>query len=69
LRYLLLLFLFLNLVFVAIAQNTKTNPSLRIKKAVDKITIDGELNEPDWSQELGTDVAKDFFQKPKLKPK
>lgn len=34
-------------------------PSLQIKKAVSKITIDGELNENDWQ---AADTAKDFFQ-------
>ena len=62
LRYLLLLFFLLNLAFVAVAQNNKPKPFLIIKKANGKIIIDGELNEPDWSRELGTNVAKKFFQ-------
>lgn len=53
------LFILLNIAFAAIAQNTRPKPSLVIKKATGKITIDGKLNEPDWQT---AEVAKDFFQ-------
>jgi hypothetical protein len=41
------------------AQTTKPTPSLHIKKATSKITIDGILNEKDWNT---AEKAADFFQ-------
>ncbi len=52
----ILFFIYSSLLY---SQTKKATPSLQIKKAEDKIVIDGELNEKDWEV---ASIAADFFQ-------
>lgn len=54
-----ILFCFILFSTAIFSQTKKATPSLLIKKASDKIIIDGELNEKSWED---AELAKDFFQ-------
>lgn len=57
-KHLLLIFLLLN-TFVLNAQNNKPTPTLHIKKAQQKIQLDGILDESDWTN---AEKAAEFYQ-------
>ncbi len=47
------------IIFEGHSQNEVTNPQLKVKKSVDRIVIDGILNEKDWES---AEMATDFWQ-------